>query len=271
MSRNLNVENIEKIMLDAGVVYFKYSSGAETLLAPTRGGNLFSVTREIKQIERDGARGKEKGLRRIIEENAMLRVNVMDLSQDNLKLALPGASVNGTTGAITNGTAQFGLIPDGDYLEYVVFFGETLDGELKEIYVYNALGDNGLEITTTDKDEAVMVIEFSAHYNPEDMTEPIYLINDVSEISLLGSISGVVLDDAGPVSGVVVRAMVGEDILGTATTNANGFYEVKALDADTYTLAFLKEGYVNGELTAIVVTANTENTGNHVILVAEGA
>jgi len=267
MSRNLSLTDIEKVMLDAGVVYYKYASGAETLLAPTRGGNSFVVTREIKEITRDGAKGKEKGLRRIVTENAVLTVNVLGMTQDNIKLSLPGTSVDGVTGSITNADGGAGVIADGEYLEYVVFFGETLDGNLKEIYLYNALGDNGLSISTTDADESVMSIEFSAHYNPADLTEPIYQISDATEITLLGSISGVVVDSSGPVENVTVRALISGEIIGSALTDENGFYEVLGLEADTYDMAFLKEGYVNGSLSGIVVTASTENDGNHVVLV----
>ena len=174
----LTSEQIENVVIGTGVVYYKYATGTETLLAPTRGGNAFVVQREFKNIERDGARGKEKGLRWIIEENATLTVNLMDLSQDNLKLALPGAVKDGATSDIEAGAS--GRIPATDYLEYVKIVGETLKGDVKVITLYNTIGDNGLEMNTLDRDETVVSIEFAAHWDPTDKTKKPYKIEQAS-------------------------------------------------------------------------------------------
>lgn len=176
MGYNLTTEQIENIVIDCGVVYKNYGEIDEVILAPTKGGNSFVVEQEYKNIERDGARGKEKGLRRIIREDATLTVKLMGLSQDNLKLALAGAVKNVATGAITNGD---GSIPDTDYLKNITLIGDTLGGDTKVITIYNALGDNGLSIEMTDKEESVVEIAFSANYNPSDLSEPIYKIEEV--------------------------------------------------------------------------------------------
>ena len=174
----LTSEQIENVVIGTGVVYYKYQGQSEKLLAPTRGGNSFVVQREFKNIERDGARGKEKGLRWIIEENATLTVNLMDMSQDNLKLALPGAVKDGVTDEIEPGDS--GKIPSTDYLEYVKLVGETLKGDVKVITLYDSLGDNGLEMNTVDRDESVVAIEFAAHWDPTDTTKKPYSIEQAS-------------------------------------------------------------------------------------------
>lgn len=89
---NLTQDQIENIVIDTGVVYVNYEEVGERILAPVRGENQFLVERTIRDIEFAGRRGKTKGLRRIIEENAKLVVNLMDLSMDNLALALSGAT-----------------------------------------------------------------------------------------------------------------------------------------------------------------------------------
>jgi len=52
------------------------------------------------------------------------------------------------------------------------------DGTTKVITIYNALVDNGLSITASEDSEAILELAFSAHYNPLDLTEPIYSIDD---------------------------------------------------------------------------------------------
>jgi len=92
MPQELTTEQIENIVIDTGVVYIDYGEVGERILAPVRGGNQFLVERTFKEIEYDGRKGKTKGMRRIVEENAKLVVALMDLSMDNLALMLAGAT-----------------------------------------------------------------------------------------------------------------------------------------------------------------------------------
>ena len=52
----------------------------------------------------------------------------------------------------------------------------------------------------------------------------------------LGSISGTITDDSGPVSGVTVEAYVGGAVIGSATSAADGTYTISGLVGDTYTV-----------------------------------
>ena len=179
MNRNLTTEQIENILLDAGVVYANYGEVGERVLAPTRGGSSFAVEQEVRIIERDGALGKEKGLRRVINEDAMLTVRLMDMSIDNLKLALAGATVNGDK--ITS--TQDGTIDDSEYLKNVTWIGTDMEGKNKVITLYNAMADNGLSVDFPDKDEAVLEVVFAGHRNPQDYAEPLYTIEQVADLA----------------------------------------------------------------------------------------
>jgi len=263
MGQELTTEQIENIVIDAGVVYINYGEIGERILAPTRGGNGFVVERTIKDILYDGRKGKTKGMRRIIEENAKLTVALMDLSMDNLALALAGATfsnadryariteylgvgaagtdpevltlaqtpinptvtgsmefwiagvkvawtygtqytISGTTltiasNYVTTGqevvvsykydtgandsTIVPGDISDSDYITNVAIVGVDLEGKSKIIYVYNALSDNNFGWKMVDKDESVLTVDFSAHWDPEDLdpaTSPPYKIVEVA-------------------------------------------------------------------------------------------
>jgi hypothetical protein len=175
---NVTTEQIENIMLDTGVTYINYGVAGERILAPTRGGNTFTVEQDVRIIERDGAMGKEKGLRRVIREDAMLTVRIMDMSIQNIKLALAGAIVDGSK--IIN--TQEGVIAETEYLDNVTWIGTDMEGKTKVITLYNAMADNGLAANFVDKDEAVVEIQFAGHRDPTDKTAPLYEIEEVAVV-----------------------------------------------------------------------------------------
>ena len=154
---------LDKIVIDSGIVYKDYGGVDETIMGVTRGGNSFSVTPEYKEIGRDGAMGKEKGLKRLIGLEATLTVNLISLDGANVKDAIGGAAAWDDTSKVTSKIT----LADADFLPNVALIGETLDGEYVKITVFNALADNGFEISLVDKDEAVVEIEFSAHFDPQ--------------------------------------------------------------------------------------------------------
>lgn len=176
MMSNLTLEQIESIVIDAGLVYVDYGLPTERLLAPTRGGNTFTVEREFHTMEVDGVRGKAKGLRRIVTENATLTVRLLGLSQANLAVALPGASYNAVTGVITGGADQ---IISTDYLANIALIGDNMAGKTKAITLFNALQDGNLSLSLSPKEEGVVELTFSAHYDLVNLSSPIYRIEEV--------------------------------------------------------------------------------------------
>ncbi|MTI46664.1 hypothetical protein [Sporosalibacterium faouarense] len=176
---SLSTEQLQNIVIDTGVVYVNYEETDEKMLGPCKGGNTFLVEQEFKEVEYDGRRGKTKGLRRIINENASLTVRLMDLSQENIKMALAGSNLDEATSAITNGDRT---ISDSDYLKNIALVGTTTGGKTKVITLFNALSDNGLNMEMVDKDELAVELHFSAHYDPANLESPIYKIEDVEVI-----------------------------------------------------------------------------------------
>jgi hypothetical protein len=179
MAQQLTTQQIENILLDVGVVYLNYGVAGERVLAPTRGGGSFVVEQDVRIIERDGALGKEKGLRRVVTENAALTVNVMDMSIANLKAALAGSTATATkiTSTLT------GEILDSEYYSNITWIGTDMEGKNKVITLYNALADNGLNISFTDKDEVVVEMAFAGHRDPTDTSKPLYEIEEVEDIA----------------------------------------------------------------------------------------
>lgn len=175
MPNQLTSAQIENIVIDVGVVYLDYGLGTQRILAPTRGGNTFTVEQDVRIIERDGALGKEKGLRRVVREDAMLTVRVMDLSIANLK-----ATLAGSTGTATKVTSTLtGTIAAGEYYTNVTLIGTDVKGRSKVITLFNALNDNGLTLNMNDKDESVVELQFSGHRDPTNINLPLYTIEDL--------------------------------------------------------------------------------------------
>lgn len=179
MGQNVTTQQIANVSVDAGVVYLDYGLPTQRILAPTRGGNSFVVEQDVRVIERDGAMGKEKGLRRVIKEDATLTVKFMDMSIANLKMALAGSTATATK--ITN--TVDGAIDSAEYFTNVTLVGTDMAGKNKVITLFKALADNGLNFTMSDKDEAVVEVVFSAHRDPADKTAPLYTIEEVSSLA----------------------------------------------------------------------------------------
>src|SRR3954469_23221823 len=81
------------IMVDAGVVYLNYGEATdERMLGATRGGATFTVNQEFRSVEVDGTPGAIDGMTRIINLEVILTARMLELSDENLILAFPGAT-----------------------------------------------------------------------------------------------------------------------------------------------------------------------------------
>lgn len=162
----------DRILIDAGAVYIGFNSVADpgTLLGATKGGNVFELTRTIKRMDPDGAKGPVKGFRRLEEVVATLTVNLLEITEENLLKAIAGSSA--TSHVITGAE-----IDDADYIASVAIVGTItgFDGTTKPIIckLLNCLVDGPFSLTLNPKDEAVLTMVFTAHYSDADLdTEP---------------------------------------------------------------------------------------------------
>lgn len=176
----ITTETTKNMIFDQGVVYINYEETTnERVLGATSGGNSFTIEREFRDIEIDGLKGKTKGFRRLITENASLTVNLKELSAENIKLALAGSASADhpeTTPTHTKITSKF-AIEDTDYIKNVALVA-TVSGSDKPcvVILYNALSDGNLEMSLEDKNEAVIAVTLSAHYDPIDEKADLYEI-----------------------------------------------------------------------------------------------
>jgi hypothetical protein len=180
-THGITTETVKNMMFDAGAVYVNYGEAGERLVGATSGGNTFTVEREIKMIEMDGARGPVKGARRITEHKAILTINLLEMSKENFKMMLTAADITdyedppGTK--VADKIKPRDNIVDADYFTNVALVTQISGtGEPCVIILYNVLADDEIEIELEDKEEGKPEIALSAHYDPADLTDVPYEI-----------------------------------------------------------------------------------------------
>lgn len=164
---NLSSNDIQKIQIDEGVVVINYGETDERVLGPTRGGAEFTATPSIRDIEFDGRKGKSKGLQVKDGEDVSLKISTLCCSLENLKLAIPGATVASNT--LTPGS--FGVVEASSYLKNVAVVTKMLDGTFTVIKLKNAMHEGALTYKGVQKNENEHSLEFLGHYDPTDSTE----------------------------------------------------------------------------------------------------
>lgn len=196
-AHGITTETHKRLLIDAGVVILNYGKGAENgerVLGATNGGNTFTVEREIRDMAEniDGNKGKTKGFRRVVAENAQIVTNLIEVTKANVSLAIAGAIANsvpeglGDDTRFPNGYTDItsGDIDDDSYNDSIAIVGTLSNGDPIIVIIYNALSDENYELGQTDKEEAVLPVTFSAHWDPEEENTPpwtIRMANPVDE------------------------------------------------------------------------------------------
>lgn len=172
----LTKKSPDNLLLDAGAFFKNYDVTTDTvatasakLLGATQGGGSFSAVPNIRNIEFDGASGAVKGLELIDYYTVTMVANVKEVTADNIKIAL-GAATAITATNLTNYSkiTANSEITDDDYIDNITWIG-TLKGSATPVIIVlkNALSLNGLNLTLTDKSEAVIPLTLTGHYDIE--------------------------------------------------------------------------------------------------------
>jgi hypothetical protein len=159
----------DRLLLDAGVVYVGYTSVGSpgTLLGATMGGNIYEVLRTIKDIRPDGSKGPVKGFRRIEDVAATLTVNLIEVTEANLLMALAGSAA--ASHVITGAE-----IDDSDYISKVALLvpvsGFDPTAKPLECVLCNCLVEGPFTLDAKPKSEGVLKLVFKAHFSDSDLT-----------------------------------------------------------------------------------------------------
>lgn len=226
---NLTQEQIDNIQIDYGIVYVNYGEVGEAQLAPTRGGGTVTITKNIRDIEFDGRKGKTKGMQVVDEANAMLSVPLMDTSMDSLAKAMPWATY--AANKLSVKSANLGVIADSAYLTNITLFAKVIGGGYKKITLYSAMNESDFSLAAVPKDEGIIQLEVYAHWDPKDDTKDLCDIEDIETIGNDVAAPTVVTVPADTDTGVVVSssltATFSEDIR-EGDINDNNFTLIEA-------------------------------------------
>jgi hypothetical protein len=173
----ISADTYNRLLLDSGAVYLDYGLPSEKLIGATRGGNSVSIESENRDMTVDGVPGPVKGAVRRLRSSAKLTVNLVEITTDSILINLPGAvsSSNGTHDVISRALQ----IANGDYFSNVTLVLEKNGtDELFAFEIQNALALGNYDLGASEDDESVMAIEFTAHFDPTNLTtEPWRIYN----------------------------------------------------------------------------------------------
>lgn len=183
----LTANTPENLLLDAGAFFLNYDPAKDTpataqakLIGATQGGGSFSAVPTVRQIEVDGAPANTKGLEIIDGWVTTMVANVKEVTINSLKIALGAAKVEGTISGGPEGYSKItgkNEIADADYSDNITWIGKLKgSGKPVMIVIRNALSINGLNLTVSDKNEAVIPITLTGHYKLDDLETPPYEI-----------------------------------------------------------------------------------------------
>lgn len=182
MSKNrtgVTKKTLHRFILDAGAVYINWGEKDERLLGATRGGNTFTVEQEVKETEIDGARGQVAGTRRVITVTPSLTANLLEVTAENIQLALAGSvAINsdetgtpGESGGTHKTITRTANVMLENHVKNIALLAPTSGGKDGIFMIKNGLADGNLELGTEDKNEAVIETQFTGHFDPADLTE----------------------------------------------------------------------------------------------------
>lgn len=173
-----NAKTPDKLLLDAGAIFKNFDPSTDTYasakaagkcLGATQKGSEFSAAPSIRRMEIDGVHTRTKGDTLIDGWDVYLKTTLVEITTDNLKLAL-GVGDSAASSDATGYDEITGrdTILDSDYVDNITYIGNIL-GEDKPIMiqVFNAFHEGGLTITNEDKNNASVECQFYGYNDPD--------------------------------------------------------------------------------------------------------
>lgn len=179
MTTPLRKETYQKLVLNAGALLVNFDPSeyvtaaalrtalaaalkdTDKVMGATRGGSTFNFTREMRQVEADGARYRFVGDTQVDSSDAYIGTTLLEVGNpDILKRALATAE-SATTGDKTLMKVRTRILEE-DYLKNLCYISDVSDGGYQIIWLKNAMNTSDLTITYTDKGEATLPVEFHA-------------------------------------------------------------------------------------------------------------
>ena len=139
----------------------------------TKEGTVFRVEQEVYWPDLNCAKGPVTGTGYKIREVAYLQVNLVEMTMENVALAIPCAAASSTVGAPHASTIISGGIPGciaTTCYNDVVWTGATCEPKTLRITLKDAISSENMEITFQCDEEASFTLTFMATYDPGNVT-----------------------------------------------------------------------------------------------------
>lgn len=180
-----NSQTPDKLLLDAGAIFFNYVMGTDTFasakaagkcIGATQKGSEFTAKPIYRRTELDGVHTRTIGDTLIDGWEVCLKTTFVEMTTANIKRALAVANSTAYDNGVTSGYTKIegrDTILVSDYLDNITFIGNIL-GEDKPIViqVLNAFNENGLGMSFADKSNAGVEVQFYG-YNESDVYDSV--------------------------------------------------------------------------------------------------
>lgn len=178
----LSTTTLNHFLINAGAIYVNLGLPDERLLGATRDGVTFTIEQDVAELEVDGSPGPFLGGRRVIEVRPRIEATILEVTAENLQLALAGSATadytepteDGTTGTTPTHTAitRNRGIQASDYIANVAIVGQMSGSNENFIgIIYNALSDGEFSFETADSGEAGIELSLTGHFDPANITQ----------------------------------------------------------------------------------------------------
>ena len=157
------------LMIDAGAIYKNYGLEGEVLLGATSGGNEFVVVVKTRDVKVDGLKGTVKSLTRIVSTDVTLKVNMLEVTTETIRIALMGVvDSTGPDYDVITGKTEILLT---DYIDNIALVGR-ISGSAKPVVIMlkNALSSDGIKFSNKDNTDNVLPLVFTASIDPNTPT-----------------------------------------------------------------------------------------------------
>jgi len=163
--RQTGVQDVGHMVVDAGALYADYGESGERLIGATQGGATFTLQQSIRTPEIDGARGRIMGTRRVYNVVPQLTFSPLELSTDNWRMLIPGATGNAPM------TRNAYIIDRSVHFTNIALVGTKVGSDDPlVIKILNALCDvEELEAALEDENEASPEITVTGHFDPNNL------------------------------------------------------------------------------------------------------
>lgn len=157
---------------DATTAYYeKYEGYGGDKIGATKDGTKVSITPEYTDIEVDGVLVKMEGLTEKTGEKATIEAVVLDITADNLKIALNGdvTYTGSATGSSDPNVTTRSGINEGDYISNLALVANKLGTDEKLIVWFKkAFCTSGLELDMKNKSVSGNKYTFEAYAEQSD-------------------------------------------------------------------------------------------------------